>query len=222
VEPNPYLATVGLRVDPAPIGSGVDFRLEVELGSMPYSFFRAVEETVRLSLGQGLYGWQVVDCMVTMTQSGYYPRQSHMHAVFDKSMSSTAGDFRNLTPLVLMDALRHAGTRVYEPMHRFHLELPADALGPMLPVLARLRGVPDTPTMRGELCLLDGVIPAAQVHELRKQLPGLTRGEGVLESGFESYQPVHGAPPTRPRTDQNPLNRKEYLLNVGGRAAGRR
>jgi len=34
-DPNPYLATVGLRVDPAPIDSGVEFRLEVELGPMP-------------------------------------------------------------------------------------------------------------------------------------------------------------------------------------------
>ena len=31
--PNPFLATVGLRVEPAAPGSGVEFRLEVELGS---------------------------------------------------------------------------------------------------------------------------------------------------------------------------------------------
>ena len=88
-----------------PAGSGVAFRLEVELGSMPYAFFVAVEETVRETLGQGLHGWPVTDCVVTMTHSGYWPRQSHAHATFDKSMSSTAGDFRLLTPLVLMQAL---------------------------------------------------------------------------------------------------------------------
>ena len=32
--PNPFLATVGLRVEPAPLGSGVSFGIEVELGSM--------------------------------------------------------------------------------------------------------------------------------------------------------------------------------------------
>ena len=62
-EPNPFLATVGLRVEPAPVGSGVEFRLEVELGSMPLSFLKAVEETVRETLQQGLYGWQVTDCI---------------------------------------------------------------------------------------------------------------------------------------------------------------
>ena len=142
-EPNPFLATVGLRVEPAPIGSGVRFRLAGEvLGTMPLAFFKAVEETVPETLRQGLYGWQVTDCVVTMTHTGYWPRQSHAHQGFNKSMSSTAGDFRLLTPLVLMDALRQAGTTVYEPIHRFHLEIPADTFGAMMPVLARLRAVP--------------------------------------------------------------------------------
>ena len=181
---------------------------------MPLAFFKAVEETVRETLRQGLHGWQVTDCTVTMTHSGYWPRQSHAHAHFDKSMSSTAGDFRNLTPLVLMSALRRAGTAVYEPMHRFRLEVPADTLGPILPVLARLRAVPRAPSTRGSSALLEGEIPAARVHELQRQLPGLTRGEGVLDSEFDRYRPVRGEIPARPRTDHNPLDRKEYLLRV--------
>ena len=112
VDPNPFLATVGLRVEPAPVNAGVTFRLDVELGSMPYAFIKAVEETVRETLQQGIYGWQIPDCTVVMTHSGYNARQSHSHGVFDKSMSSTAGDFRLLTPLVLMDALKAAGTTV--------------------------------------------------------------------------------------------------------------
>ncbi|WP_090929080.1 elongation factor G [Nonomuraea jiangxiensis] len=209
-EPNPFLATVGLRAEPGPAGSGVEFRLEVELGSLPYSFMRTIEETVGDTLREGLHGWQVVDCVVTLTHSGYWARQSHSGGVFDKSMSSTAGDFRNLTPLVLMSALRQAGTRVYEPMHRFRLELPADTLGPVLPVLARLGAVPRTRTPG----LVEGEIPAASVHRLERRLPELTRGEGVLECDFDGYQPIRGPIPERPRTDHNPLNRKEYLLHV--------
>ncbi|MDX3374431.1 TetM/TetW/TetO/TetS family tetracycline resistance ribosomal protection protein [Streptomyces sp. ME02-6991-2A] len=220
-DPNPFLATVGLRVDPAPYGSGVEFRREVELGSMPYSLMRAVEETVLSTLTQGIHGWQVTDCVVTQTHSGYWPRQSHSHGTFDKSMSSTAGDFRNLTPLVLMDALRRAGTQVYEPMHRFRLELPTDTFGALVPVLARLRAVPGPPEMRGAaLCTLEGELPAARVHELQQLLPGLTRGEGMLESAFDGHRPVTGPVPDRPRTDHDPLHRKEYLLRTVRRVAG--
>lgn len=221
-EPNPFLATVGLRVEEAPVGGGVEFRLEVELGSMPYAFFHAVEETVRETLHQGIHGWRIPDARVTMTHAGYWPRQSHAHGTFDKSMSSTAGDFRNLTRLVLMDALRQAGTVVHEPVHRFRLDLPADTFGPLLPQLARLGAVPGAPEVRGASYTLDGEIPAARVHELEQLLPSLTRGEGVLESAFAHYRPVRGRPPSRPRTDDNPLDRKEYLLRVNRRVpAGR-
>ena len=212
-EANPFLATVGLRIDPAPMDSGAHFRLEVELGSMPYAFFKAVEDTVKETLRQGIHGWQVTDCTVTMTHSGYSPRQSHAHQGFDKSMSSTGWDFRGLTPLVLMAALQQAGTTVYEPMHRFRLEVPADTVGSILPALAAQRAVPGAPTIRGSWCWLEGEIPAAQVHELGRKLPALTRGEGVLENAFDHYQPLRGTIPSRPRSDHNPLDRKEYLLH---------
>ncbi len=164
---------------------------------MPLAFFKAVEETVHETLRRGLYGWEVRDCAVTMTHSGYWARQSSAHGGFDKTMSSTAGDFRGLTRLVLMAALEQAGTVVSQPLHRFELTLPADALGPVLPALARLGAVPEAPVLNGVSCALAGTIPAANVQRLQRELPALTGGEGVLESAFERYEPVHGTIPVR-------------------------
>jgi ribosomal protection tetracycline resistance protein len=206
---NPFLATVGLRVEPGRVDSGLEFRLEVELGSIPLYVYNAVdefrnamEEYVRTTLREGLYGWQVRDCRVTMTHSGYV------------SPGSSAGDFRKLTPLVLMSALEQAGTVVCEPMHRFTLELPADTFGAAASALARLGAVPQSHELRGSAYVLEGEIPAARVHQLQQQVPGATRGEGVLECELDHYEPMAGPFPTRPRTDLNPLNRKEYLLHV--------
>jgi ribosomal protection tetracycline resistance protein len=206
---NPFCATVGLRVEPAPPESGVSFRLEAELTTVPLYVYKSVEEfrhamtaVVVETLRQGLYGWQVADCIVTMTHSGYI------------SPSSTAGDFRKLTPLVLMAALQEAGTVVCEPIHRFHLEVPADTFGAVAPLLARLRAVPRSQEMRGSAYVLEGDVPAARTHELQQLVPGLTHGEGVLECAFDHYEAITGTYPTRARTDLNPLNRKEYLIHV--------
>jgi ribosomal protection tetracycline resistance protein len=109
-----------------------------------------------------------------------------------------------------MTALTQAGTTVHEPMHSFHLEIPEDVLSVVLPVLARHRAITRMTTSG----LVEGEIPVASVHALHRELPGLTRGEGVLESAFARYAPVHGQVPSRPRSDHNPLNRKEYLLHV--------
>ncbi len=219
-EPNPFLATVGLRVEPAGVDSDARFQLEKSVhGTMPAAFFSAVEETVKETLRAGLYGWEVTGCTVTMTHTGYWARQSSAHGTFDKSSSSTAGDFRNLTRLVLMDALKEARTRVCEPIHRFMLEIPADTFGPVSSLLARLGGVPRTQEMRGSSYALEGEIPASRIHELEQQLPALTRGEGVLlKSAFSRYRAVRGKFPTRPRTDDNPLDREEYLLHLTRRA----
>ena len=184
-------------------------RLDVDLTTVPLYVYKSVElfrqameETIRETLRQGLCGWQVTDCTVTLTQCGY------------SSPSSTAGDYRKLTPLVLMAALRQAGTSVCEPIHRFHLEAPIDTLGAVMPVLVRLGAMPLGQQPRGAVSVLEGEIAAAQVHALQQRVPGLTRGEGVLECGFDRYRPVSGPAPIRSRTDANPLNRKEYLLHV--------
>lgn len=210
---NPFRATVGLRIEPALIGSGVSFELEIELGSLPLSFVRAVEEAVRQALHQGLHGWDVTDCRVVLTHSGYVPPPPYGWSRY----SSSAGDFRGLTPLVLMSALRQAGTKVYEPLHRYRLEVPADTLGSVVPVLARLRAAPGSTAVTGAAAYLDGQVPAAGIHELRRQLPGLTRGEGVLETSFDSYALISGPVPSRSRRDMNPLDRQEYLLRIARR-----
>ncbi|GHJ48263.1 tetracycline resistance protein, tetM/tetO subfamily [Catellatospora sp. TT07R-123] len=211
---NPFRAGVGLRLEPAAPGTGVRFGLGIEPGSLPAAFIRAVEETARRTLRQGLHGWQVTDCVVTLTYSSYTPPPPYGWSRW----SSSAGDFRDLTPLVLMAALRQAGTGVHEPVHRVHLEVPADALAAVVPVVGRLGGVTQATTVGGAACELEADLPAVRVHELRRELPSLTQGEGVLVSVFDHYRPVRGAAPGRARTDFNPLDRKEYLLHVSRRA----
>lgn len=217
-EANPFRATAGLRIEPAAAGSGVRFLLGIEPGALPVAFQKAVEETVRDTLREGLSGWPVTDCTVTLTHSGYTPPPPFGWSKW----STSAADFRHLAPLVLMAALRRAGTQVYEPIHRFSLDIPADTFGLVLPLLARLAAVPGAPQPHGSSCLVEGDIPAARVHELEQQLPGLTRGERVLDCAFDRYQVVPGRGPVRPRSGHNPLNRKEYLLYVQRRVAGPR
>lgn len=118
-----------------------------------------------------------------------------------------------------MRALHRAGTQVCEPVHRFHLEVPADTSGAALGLLSKLGAAPDTQHPHGDWHDVSGTIPATRIHDLSRRLPGISHGEGVLEYAFDHYRPVRGIPPTRPRTDHNPLDRKEYLLWVERRVA---
>jgi ribosomal protection tetracycline resistance protein len=203
---NPFLATVGCRIEPAPAET---FAHALDVRSIPLYVFTTVEEfgasietTVLATLEQGLYGWQVTNWKVTMTDCGY------------ASPVTTAADFRKLIPLVLMSALQEAGTEVCEPIHEFRLEGPADALQSAFRVLAQLRADPRASSVSSSSFTIEGEIAAARMHLLQRQLRSLTHGEGLLEFEFVRYQPLDGVAPTRARLDHNPLNRKKYLLHV--------
>jgi ribosomal protection tetracycline resistance protein len=196
--PSDFMATIGLRVEPGGRGTGLTFGREVELGSLPRSFHAAIEEAARRALQQGLHGWEVTDCAVTLVRSGY------------SAPVSVAADFRNLTPLVLMRALQAAGSQVYEPCHRFEVEVPGDVLSAVIGHLGALEAEITQSAAAGAAWLVTGEIPARLVPDFARTLPGLTRGEGAWWSHPGGDRPVRGRVPVRERYDGNPLNREEY------------
>jgi ribosomal protection tetracycline resistance protein len=220
-ESNPFRATIGLRIEPGASGSGIDFRLEVDNRTVPLyvygkreTFAEYMNRYVRRSLREGLYGWQVTDCIVTMTQSNYSSPDGRPST---RGPLSTAADFRKLTPLVVMQALERAGTVVCEPSVRVSLEVPTDTVGAVMPAAARLGAAVESPSLQGKLATIETVLPARRAQDLQRQLARLTGGEGVLEYSFAGYQPVSGDQPTRRRTTPNPLNVDEYLLHLARR-----
>ena len=191
----------GGRVAPAPAGSGIEFRLAVDTRAIPLfvyktraSFAQHMEEYVRVALREGLFGWRVDDCIVTMTRCGYSVPDGPPS---QRGPLSTAADFRKLTPIVVRQALGRARTVVCEPTERVKLEVPAEALGEVLPALARLGAAVETPVQRGEALAIEAVLPVTGAVDLQRQLPALTGGEGVLEATFEGFQPVSGGSPRR-------------------------
>jgi ribosomal protection tetracycline resistance protein len=197
---NPWAATVGFRVSPSE--SGIDYRIESELGALPRAFHTAIEETVRLTLQQGLYGWEIPDVRVAVTHTGY------------SAPTTVAADFRRLVPFVLMQALAAAGTTVHEPVNHFELDVPPDSLARVLSLLVESRAVVEQTTLHPDIAHLEGTLPAATTHPFETHLPGLTHGEGILTPTTTTYTPAPSPTPVRPRTDGNPLNQKQYLLHL--------
>ena len=200
-ESNPFFATIGLRVEPAPSDSGIDVRLPIDPRTAPLYVYKTLAgfkehmtEYVRQALQEGLFGWQVTDCIVTMTKCAYSIPDGPPSR---RGPPSTAADFRKLTPVVLMQALEAATTVVCEPSVRVSLEIPSTTVGTVLPSVGRLGGAVESSSLQGGLALVETVLPVTRAQELQRQLPRLTAGEGVLDSTFEGYQPVTGDPPTR-------------------------
>jgi ribosomal protection tetracycline resistance protein len=202
-------------------------RLEIDPRAVPLYVYGTAERFrglmaryVRETLREGLHGWEVTDCVVTVTACDYYVGDGRAKPTAATPRTSAA-DFRKLTPLVLMRALDRAGSVVCEPALQVRLEVPTGSLGAVLAALARLGGAAPSPSLRGELATIEAVLSAPRARDLQRRLPALTGGEGVLETEFTGYEPVTGPPPTRRRTTANPLNREEYFMHLARRVGGR-
>jgi ribosomal protection tetracycline resistance protein len=193
-ESNPFPATLRLRIEPAGDGAGESFRVEVAATTLPLyayktagRFAQHMDEYVRRATQDGPSGWRVVDWVVTLTEFEYAGSDG---PPAKRGPLIKPFELRDLTALVLAQALEGAGTVVCEPVHRFDLGFPADTLSVVYSALARLGAVVETPDVGATWGRATGEISASRMLELQQQLRGLTRGEGVLETAFDHYEPV--------------------------------
>ena len=194
---NPYHATIGLRIEPGPDGSGFRFRTDVPAYDVPLylykthdAFRQVLEEHVRAALARGLRGWQVTDCVVTLTRIGYSNWDGPPST---RGPRSAAVDYRKLAPIVVRQALEAAGTVVCEPLLAVRLEAPTAVIGTLQKELGRLGASTTAAWSTASVTVLEVVMPAACFHELQHELPDLTGGEGVAEPRFSGYRPTTSA-----------------------------
>src|SRR5438477_9199449 len=110
-----------------------------------------------------------------------------------------------------MTALARAGTWTCEPLSGLQLEVPSETSQGVLALLAQLGGRVRGQFSSNGVSHVQAVLQVARVRTLQNRLPGLSMGEGILETRFGGYQPV-GAdnPPRRERSAPSPLDREAW------------
>jgi ribosomal protection tetracycline resistance protein len=187
-------ASVGLRVEPASVGSGVEYVLGVERGYLIPSFHVAIEETLATVLKEGLFGWRVTDCRVTLIHGRYH------------APTPSAGEYRRLIESAFAGALRRARTIVCAPVSHFEVEVPAETLTLVLAKLVAAGATPQMAETTPTRFRVTGTIATEAVGEFEQRLPGMTSGQGMFLSEPAGYEPVRGPTPTRVPRGAEPGN----------------
>ena len=199
---NPFWATVGLEIEPAGRGEGLRYISNVSVGSLPKSFQNAIEEAVIKTSKQGLFGWEVTDVKVTLSCGEFF------------SPASTPADFRNVTPMVFMEALYKAQTVLLEPLHEFELKIPQNALSKAVWDLETMRATFDNPIVIGDEFSIKGLIPVENSKEYKMKIASYTEGRGMFVTKFYGYKEASAEfSKARKKTTYDPLNKKESLLH---------
>jgi ribosomal protection tetracycline resistance protein len=102
-------------------------------------------------------------------------------------------------------------------MANLALEMPNSTAQGVLAALGRLGGRVTGQFSANGVTRASAVLPVARVRALQHQLPGLSMGEGILETRLGGYQPIGSDPPRRDRSTPSPLDREAWLASLAMR-----
>lgn len=177
-EPLRHYAEVWLRLDPMEPGSGVRSASACAPNTLELNWRRLIRTHVLEREHPGvLTGSPLTDVRVTLLAG-----RSHLK-------HTEGGDFREATYRAIRNALMGARCVLLEPVIRFSLAMPQEALARVTGELIRLGAQLDAPEIAGSEAALGGVCTAAAFWDYPTRFAAATRGHGRLSSRFERYAP---------------------------------
>ncbi len=195
-------AGVGLRIEPLERGSGIQYVSEVGTGFLKSVFQNGVREGVFAYIDQGLKGWELTDMKITFTDFDY------------NSVDSTPKDYRDLTPIVLFEALKQSGTRLLWPVGEYTLKIPTTFMGKALSDLRKMQATFDEPVVDEGFCTIRGTVPLELLDNYDIKVHEYTSGMGHFETRFSGYEEApENIDRERPRFKTDPANCGKYLLS---------
>jgi len=199
----PYDAAVGFRVEPLPLGSGIEYVSEVATGHLKQTFQNGVEDGAYAYLDQGLHGWELTDMKISLISFEF------------NSVSSTPSAYRDLSPLVLFDALKKSGTKLLWPLSEYQLSVPTPLIGRAISDLKQMKATMDEPLIEGDISTITGIIPVELSHNYPLKVRQYTADVGHFESKFIGYEDASADMyKERAKFKLDPANRGEYLMGI--------
>jgi len=121
--------------------------------------------------------------------------RGEMHlSILIETMRREGFEFQVSTPRVLYKEI--GGARC-EPMERVIIDVPETAVGAVIEKMGQRKGEMTHMAPQGSRMRLEFIIPARGLLGYRNEFLTDTRGEGILNTLFDGYQPFKGDIPTR-------------------------
>lgn len=179
-EPLRHYAEVHLLMEPAPRGSGLSFSTDVSENELDRNWQRLIlthlEEKTHLGV---LAGCPITDMHITLVAG-----KAHLK-------HTEGGDFRQATYRALRQGLMEAKSVLLEPWYTYRMELPLDAVGRAMADLERMHGSFQQEETTGDMTVLTGSAPVAQMQDYPREIAAYTRGRGRISCALGGYAPCH-------------------------------
>ncbi len=168
-----------MEIEPLPRGSGFIFETNVKGGTVPSTFFPAVEQGVRAALTEGpLAKKPVTDVKVTLLDGSYHEVDSSIIA------------FRTAAIEAMKVGLAKASPMMLEPYTRVEIETPEQYLGDIIGNINSRRGKVVNMEMRADMRTVECHVPLAEMFNYSTHLRSLSQGRASFSMEVMHYVEV--------------------------------
>lgn len=200
---SPYFATLKMKVEPLPRGSSFVYESAFTTDFIFPKYQNEVEETVPLVIKEGVLGWEVTDVKITLIGGRSI------------QLATKPSDFRAVTPIAVMDALKAAGTILLEPIQEYEVNIASDEAGIVIKDLISMRATMEEQLVVGDRFIIKGIIPVATSIEYSIKIASLSQGKSTFKTRFTGYRecPLElGKVKQRKTVDLS--DRENYILSI--------
>jgi elongation factor G len=170
---------VWLEIEPLEPGKGFEFVDKIKGGRVPREYIPAVEKGLRESMESGvLAGYPMVDFRATLFDGSF-------HEVDSNEMA-----FKIAASLALKDGCRRASPSLLEPIMRIDVTSPKDYVGDVMGDLMRRRGKIESQENKGNVTIIKGHIPLAEMFGYATTLRSLSQGRASYSMEPSHYEEV--------------------------------
>ena len=179
-EPLRHYAEVHLLMEPAEIGSGLQFDTACSEDMLDRNWQRLIlthlEEREHVGV---LTGSPITDMKITLVSGRAHQKHTE------------GGDFRQATYRAIRQGLKEAKSVLLEPYYEFRMELPTEQVGRAMADIQKMQGSFEGPWMEGEMAILTGTAPVSTMRGYQTELISYTKGCGRMFCSFKGYEPCH-------------------------------
>lgn len=192
-EPLRHYAEVGLRLEPLPRNSGIQFASECPTDDLSLNWQRLIETHVFERTHRGvLTGSPLTDVRVVLLCGRAHEKHTE------------GGDFREAVYRAIRHALMHAESILLEPCVQLSAAVEPAQTGRLLADLSRMSAETDTPTTQGERTQVCAVVPLSETLSYAQEFAAYTHGRGSLSLRPAGMRPCHNPEEVIERRGYNP------------------
>lgn len=170
-------AALALRVEPGAVGSGIQFKAQLNREDVPAEFVAAVREGVLQSAKAGvLAGYELMNVQATLLDLQYREDESNEIA------------FKSAAAIAFKRAVRDAGPVMLEPVMNVQVVTPEDYMGAIVNDLNARRGRIQNMETRADAQFVVAEVALAQMFGYSTSLRSLSQGRASFSMEFSRYE----------------------------------